>query len=42
MFYTILTEHEDICHPDGEECCDECLLLNGFDISEEIGREFTN
>ena len=42
MFYTILTAHENICHPDGEECCDECLLLNGFDISEEIGREFTN
>ena len=32
--YRILKRCIGICHPDSIECCDECLLLNGFDLME--------
>ena len=35
MFYRIPTKCVGTCHPDSIECCDECLLLNGFDLMED-------
>ena len=29
-----LYEKYDICHPDGEHCCDECLERNGFEVKK--------
>ncbi len=29
--YRLLDGHD--CHPDNVECCDGCLILNGFDVN---------
>ena len=29
-----LYEKYEICHPDGEHCCDECLERNGFEVKK--------
>ena len=30
--YVLCKECSDVCHPQGDECCDLCLCLNGFTI----------
>ena len=38
--YKTLTDHD--CHPDAVECCDGCLMLNGFDVSRFYRGDFTD
>ena len=33
--YVLNKDCSDVCHPQGGECCDLCLCLNGFTIEHD-------